>query len=1329
MKKSIKNKAIAILACLFAIALSCTFLGGNVSFAKAEGEDVAAIVTEFKGYVDTIKTAIDPASGELSKTLVEEKIANKNYSSAILAANRLYKDVKAAENPDEELTKAIKIFEDARAITAEPIALYNYLTSTLYDQIKASAKTPYVFGEGLTLASEEVIKSYQDRYNALVGNYKVMVDDNAENAANFAIALNIISEIKARMNAANEALDNILVWDGAAMAANKTLTDPGEVVLKSKETIVAARTALDSIYAGIVFENIPAAELAKIKEVVTNYDKYFGTSESSQKQEKAMNDILKAIFDVETLISTAKNANEETGKKAFEVGKVTKTIESYITAAKTGFDALPDATDKGGNNDQQGAVNNSADLTAMVGALTDINGRIDAAIAAIALLGDDVNDVKVKVKYGVSAGTIDAALTACNNLDEDVKGGAEIVTDSISVYVTNYDVYLAAVAFYKNMNDKVKAVVRNIFNLKKDDPNVVSAFNKIGYDDVNKDNYGTENAAAMLEAINTAREGEAADGRVCFDVYEEFRALVNKINAEADKIFEILQKAITWIETPIGSPKGVKPDAELKTLIEAGRTELNKYVNEDGSFKGETEQEQIFNSQIIAAVSNKVKFETYEKQFKDAVAAVEAWKDAVSEIMTMDFDPESGYAETIANAVDKWNALNDTLKNYAQTAETDIYNDYTAKVTAYNDAKVKLDTVANMMAELNVNALYETHAKIATFKAAVEAVTLEYSKYIDEGSDVITGAAAYIAAKTSGELEVYKNYLAALDLVKVLNVVDNILSIPTDDTTEFNAAAITIADTTIETARNAYEATKTVDEEGNKVNSNITNAIDAYHEGKFKAKLDAATTKYDETKESYDALIERVEAYVKINENTHKYDLATVINVNFDDLKAILAEYNALDTDAKHYLDTHVVNETLASDIGVEGTFVAGGTFEKVYNRAYAALTDLLREMIDAVNEGGYTPEHIEKVAKLNARYAALSDTQKNTDYDEGATIVYSVSGTEIADLVNYYKNTFSNEYSKNVLVNYFEKACEKVYENVITNHIYTQDTAVELYTLHALFASMTEYQASLAEAKAKLDEATRAYEAATDVLNINDLKAKLEALSEIIGTVTDESATGILGDIKAIKEELANAASSEDVTAIKERLEALEKALDETDANSQISLIKKALSDQINALNESLTTKENELKKAYADADAELKKAIEKAYAEADTALEGKIKLAYEAAIATAKSELERKLADQKTAYETAIANAKSELAAKDAELETKINTLTSELNSTKSALEAKDKELEDMIKKVEKDLTEKYDGEVKSLKDTITVISVIFGILIAACAACVVVLFVKKK
>lgn len=1321
MKKSIKNKAIAILACLFAIALSCTFLGGNVSFAKAEGEDVAAIVAEFKGYVETIDDAVDPASGELKKENVETLIADKNYSSAILAANRLYKDVKAVADPDAELQAAIKIFEQAKGFTAESISLYNYLTSTLYDQIKASAKTPYVFGEGLTLASEEVIKSYQVRYNALVGNYKVMVDDNAESAANFTIALNIINSIKERMNAANEALDNILVWDGAAMAANKTLTDAGEVVLKSKETIVAARTALDSIYAGTVFENIPAAELAKIKEVVTNYDKYFGTSESSQKQEKAMNDILKAIFDVETLISTAKNANEETGKKAFEVGKVTKTIESYITAAKTGFDALPDVTDKGGNNDQQGAVKNSADLTAMVAALTDINGRIDAAIAAIALLGDDVNDVKVKVKYGVSAGTIDAALTACNNLDEDVKGGAEIVTDSISVYVTNYDVYLAAVAFYKNMNDKVDAVVDNIFNLKKDDPNVVSAFNRVGYDSVNKTNYGEDNAAAMLNKINNT----VRDGRTCFEVYEEFRALVNKINAEADKIYEILQRAIDWV----AANGGVKPAPELKTLVEAGRAELSKYVDQDGNYKGDTDAAKLFNSQIISAVSNKDRFEEIEREFNAAVLAVKEWQEAVEAILPMNFDPANEYANTINTAKEKWNGLNDTLKGYAEVAEADTYTDYVTKTNAYDEAKVKLDTVANMMAELNVNALYETHAKIATFKAAVEAVTLEYSKYIDEGSDVITGAAAYIAAKTSGELEVYKNYLAARDLVKVLNVVDNILSIPTVDTTEFNAAAITIADTTIETARNAYEATKTVDEDGNKVNSNITDAIDAYYEGKFKAKLDAATTKYDETKESYDALIERVEAYVKVKTETGKYDLATVINVNFDDLKAIFAEYDALDTDAKHYLDTHVVNETLASDIGVGGTFAAGGTFEKVYNRAYAALTDLLTEMIDAVNEGGYTPEHIEKVAKLNARYAALADTQKNTDYDEGATIVYSVTGTEIADLVNYYKNTFSNEYSKNVLVNYFEKACEKVYENVITNHIYTQDTAVELYTLHALFASMTEYQASLAEAKAKLDEATRAYEAATDVLNINDLKVELKALSEIIGTVTDESATGILGDIKAIREELANAASSEDVTAIKERLVALEKALDENNANSQISIIKKALSDQIKALSDSLVEKEQALKDAYADADTKLKTAIENAYTAADATLEGKIKAAYEAAIATAKSELEGKLNDQKTAYETLINNAKTALAAKDAELETKINNLTSELNSTKSALEAKDKELEDMIKKVEKDLTEKYDGEVKSLKDTITVISVIFGILIAACAACVVVLFVKKK
>lgn len=1332
MKKSIKNKAIAILACLFAIALSCTFIGGNVSFAKAEDEGVASIVAEFKGYVETIDDAVDPASGELKKENVEDLIADKNYSSAILAANRIYKDVKAVENPDDELLAAIRIFEQARAITAEPIALYNYLTSTLYDQIKASSKTTYSFEDGLTLSSQDTINSYRDRYNALTGNYKKMVDDNAENAANFGIADGIIANINDRLTAANNALAAISVWDGtAAMASNATLTEAGEVgevVYGSKETIEAARTALNSIYAGIRFEDIPAAELAKVKEVVTNYDKYFDTAAESQQQEVKMNAILAAIENVQNLIKTAKDANEETGKAAFEVGKVTKTIESYITAAKDAMDLLPDSTDKGGNNDQQGAVNNAADLTAMVAALDAINGKITAAIEAIKLLGDNVEDVKNKVKYGTSEATIADALEACNALDEDVKGGATIVPGTIINYVTNYDVYEEAVKFYKNMNDKVTSVIENIFALDKEDPNVVSAFNRVGYDSVNETNYGADNAAAMLNEINTT----VRDDRTCFEVYEEFRALVNKINAEADKIYEILQKTIDWV----AANGGVKPAAELKTLVEAGRTELSKYVDQEGNYKGDTDAAKLFNSQIISAVSNKDRFEEIEREFNAAVKAVKEWREAVEAILTMDFDPASEYANTIKTAKEKWNGLNDTLKGYAEVAEPATHTDYVTKTGAYDVAKEKLDDVVALMADLDINTTYTTHETIATFVAAVALTTNDYAQYLEEGSDPITGAAAYI--EEYGEGEAYNNYLKALQLCNTLGVVDKILSIPEDNTATFKKESVTIADTTIEVANTEYTDADEI----------TRAAVDAYNEGVYKTKLENALNYYAEIKTTYDALIERVEAYVKVKTETGKYDLATVINVDFNDLINIYGVYSELDDDAKHYVETHFVNETLASDIAVTGTFktvvddeVVLGTFELVYGRAYAALTDLLDDMMDAVAEGGFTPAHIGWVEALNARYSALSDSQKNDEFDEGATIVYSVSGTEIHDLVDYYKNTFSNEYSKNVLVNYFEKACEKVYENVVSNKIYTQDTAVELYTLHALFASMTEYQASLAGAKAKLDEATAKFEAATKILNVADLEAEIKAILEQIGTVSDDgTATGIRGEINSIKAALESAASTGDMNAVKGRVAALEAALDASNENSQISLLKKALEDKITALSTSLTEKEAALRQAYADADAALKTAyenadatlrteLETAFANADASLKNEITAAYEAAIATAKSELEGKLNDQKTAYETLINNTKTALEAKDTELNGKITSLTNELNSTKSALEAKDAELEALINKVNKDLTEKYDGEVKGLKDTITVISVIFGILIAACAACVVVLFIKKR
>ena len=60
---------------------------------------------------------------------------------------------------------------------------------------------------------------------------------------------------------------------------------------------------------------------------------------------------------------------------------------------------------------------------------------------------------------------------------------------------------------------------------------------------------------------------------------------------------------------------------------------------------------------------------------------------------------------------------------------------------------------------------------------------------------------------------------------------------------------------------------------------------------------------------------------------------------------------------------------------------------------------------------------------------------------------------------------------------------------------------------------------------------------------------------------------------------------------------------------------------------------------------------------------------------------------------------------------------------------LEAKDAELAEKIDGVKAELTEKYDGEIESLKNALIVVSTVMGVLILACAACVIVLFVKKR
>lgn len=345
-------------------------------------------------------------------------------------------------------------------------------------------------------------------------------------------------------------------------------------------------------------------------------------------------------------------------------------------------------------------------------------------------------------------------------------------------------------------------------------------------------------------------------------------------------------------------------------------------------------------------------------------------------------------------------------------------------------------------------------------------------------------------------------------------------------------------------------------------------------------------------------------------------------------------------------------------------------------------------------------------------------------DYKELKELVESLTASQIGLLDNY--TDFAKIETDLEVAEQLKGAIDKLYEEVMAGKV-TNETVIDYYVINSIYEGMNVSQQklvvsaanngdtakTLADIKAKIDEST-----VIDISGaLEDLKTKIDDLKEDTGADIADINTqiaGISGNIDTINSQLnalnmllkvANAKNT--IDEINEKITALEAAKTELQGkidtlNTDLNNAKNDLQSKINAANTALETAKTELNGKIDSSKTELQGKIDAL----KTELEGKLD--------AAKAELQGKI----TALETA-----------KTELEGKIAATNTELSNTKTALENKDKELEDMIKKVEKDLTEKYDGEVKSLKDTITVISVIFGILIAACAACVVVLFVKKK
>lgn len=1345
MKKSIKNKAIAILACLFAIALSCSLFGMSTVHAEEVSKE-QKFINNVASFVTLADTDHD---GSLSADEVRA-VMGTNADTYFLA---MYGFI----NNDDTATTHLEGYAAAKANYGIILGQYNLNGAVdLYSALATRIRNIYKL-TGYSYRDHEVVEAARAEITRLSGAGfeqdmaflknsdlpKVEVS-GVEEFEDIIEAEKKIAKWKKDIENAIKAIKEIQVYAGT-VEANATVnvfddvagayrnTADYEVLLASENSIKSAES-----FAEIVKNNGDLSFINGTKAFVgdsTNHYKVLTDARAEVNKQK------EKIVEVENAIDAAFAKYSEVAG-----AEVCYTIyESDIKPANDKYEAL---TGNDYNND--GVVDNLNNLKNGVNATKKANlDKMLDTYAAVknAIEGTDGVQEKITaigtVSYTNASKTlIDAARTAFDALPNDVKAESNKKEEDGSYtnankYVNNYESLINAEKDWAKFVAEVNALIDSIKALRGIEVNTPN--------DIFGAFVATQLLYNALSDKNNQLKGDAANGIVgveptaldepftpngyidaianCKNAYEYYQTLSNQINTatkdiktDINSLNALYAGKVRFTDDFEALYNKIVGAIDLLPKVNVIGEDGNPVLNEDG-----TPAQKPDPRYIGALGPDYDTFVALQTKYLGLLDLAKEWAySVVSETVSVNtFD-------AVAASVEKFNAIVAAYDVFAPatTAEeslkadiaafSKVYNTkaYSAYYTTYDNGIAKKADIITALenVETLANALVRPTdiadvAQNATYATEVENVTTAFiglAGFDVAGEGYIT-TTKYFEDNYADAFLAYKNGL--------INVKANAIE-------EKIAAALATGATgnLIKDARDAYNAEVTSDmftkedvqkavrnaallDEGETAARNFVDAVNAL----LKEAAFSNTGVYGDVDKANVVLVPVT--YANVKEGFYR--------VHIPATESATALYNALTDVMKEYVDGD-------------------------YNVAEAkAMLDKIIE-IAAINDATKPNNKLQVIDKALKQYINeyTGTGVVSHDYKELKELVESLTASQIGLLDNY--TDFAKIETDLEVAEQLKGAIDKLYEEVMAGKV-TNETVIDYYVINSIYEGMNVSQQklvvsaanngdtakTLADIKAKIDEST-----VIDISDtLGDLKAELKALLEIIGTVTDESATGILGDIKAIKEELANAASSEDVTAIKERLDALEAALDASNENSQISLLKKALEDKITALNTSLTEKEAALRQAFADADAALKTAIENAYAAADATLEGKIKAAYEAAIATAKSELEGKLADQKTAYEAAIASARTELAAKDAELETKINNLTSELNSTKSALEAKDKELEDMIKKVEKDLTEKYDGEVKSLKDTITVISVIFGILIAACAACVVVLFVKKK
>lgn len=1006
----------------------------------------------------------------------------------------------------------------------------------------------------------------------------------------------------------------------------------------------------------------------------------------------------------------------------------------YIKPANDKYEAL---TGNDYNND--GVVDNLNNLKNGVNATKKANlDKMLDTYAAVknAIEGTDGVQEKITaigtVSYtNASKALIGAARKAFNDLPNDVKDESNKKEEDGSYtnankYVNNYESLINAEKDWAKFEAEVNALINSIKALRGIEVNTPN--------DIFGAFVATQLLYNALSDKNNQLKGDAANGIVGveptaldepFTPKDYIDAIANCKNA-----YEYYQTLSNQINT---ATKDIKTDISSLNALYAGKVRLtdafedlynkivrdmnknirkvpviddegNPVLNEDGTPKME------FDRRYIGALGPDYDtFVVLQTKYLGLLDLANAWADSVvSETVSVNtFD-------AVVASVEKFNAIVAAYDVFApattaeESLKTDVaafskvYNTkaYSAYYTTYENGIAKKDDIIAALANVETlaNALVRPTdiadvAQNATYATEVENVTTAFiglAGFDVAGEGYIT-TTKYFEDNYANAFLAYKNGL--------INVKANAIE-------EKIAAALAAGATgnLIKDARDAYNA---------EVTSDMFTKEDVQNAVRNAALLDEGETAARNFVDAVNALLKEA-AF----SNTGVYgdvDKANVVpvTVTYENVK-------------EGFYRVHIPATENATALYNALTDVMKAYVDGDYN--VAAAKEMLDKIIEiaAINDATKTTHKLQFIDKALKQYINeyTGTGVVSHNYKELKELVESLTASQIGLLDNY--TDFAKIETDLEVAEQLKGAIDKLYEEVMAGKV-TNETVIDYYVINSIYEGMNVSQQklvvsaanngdtakTLADIKAKIDEST-----VIDISGaLEDLKTKIDDLKEDTGADIADINTqiaGISGNIDTINSQLnalnmllkvANAKNT--IDEINEKITALEAAKTELQGkidtlNTDLNNAKNDLQSKINAANTALETAKTELNGKIDSSKTELQGKIDAL----KTELEGKLD--------AAKAELQGKI----TALETA-----------KTELEGKIAATNTELSNTKTALENKDKELEDMIKKVEKDLTEKYDGEVKSLKDTITVISVIFGILIAACAACVVVLFVKKK